>query len=206
MGFDNFKIVERNTPTPELLRRVKAYANRRYEGNLLDLVLPFQYPAEAYTTKASRDAYSFRRAVKYFFRPGAVNLGRVLKLDKLGRRMGLLYPRQGKSGLDLDNRKLDKFIDRFLTKSCIDVDCDKCRYCHEFAKNALTIDPDYRRDVLALYRDMAETMHDGSFWSETKPQDLIDVGRLLRRKAADVIPGVGEPAEGIPPCSMSDST
>ena len=26
MGFDNFKIVERNTPTPELLRRANAYA------------------------------------------------------------------------------------------------------------------------------------------------------------------------------------
>jgi collagenase-like PrtC family protease len=205
LGFDNFKIVERNTPTPELLRRVKAYANRRYDGNFLDLVLPFQYPAGSYTTRASRDAYSLRRAVKYFFRPGAVNLGKVLKLDKLGRRMGLLYPRQGESGLYLDNRKLDGFIDRFLEKSCIDVDCDKCRYCHAVAEAALTIDPEYRRDVLALYRDLASDLHGGSFWSETGPMDLIDVGRLLRKRANDAIPGAVK-RESIPPCSMSDAS
>jgi hypothetical protein len=33
MGYHNFKIVERNTPTAILLERVKAYANRRYDGN-----------------------------------------------------------------------------------------------------------------------------------------------------------------------------
>ncbi len=202
MGFDNFKIVERNTPTPELLRRVKAYAGRRYDGNLLDLVLPFQYPAESYTTKASREAYGIRRAVKYFFRPGQVNLGKVMKLDKLGRRMGLLYPRQGKSGLHLDNRKLDGFIDHFRGRSCIDVDCNTCRYCHGVAGKALTIDPEYRRDVLALYKDLAGDMHDGSLWSETKPKDFIDVARLVRGKVRDAVSP--SKREALPPCPIGD--
>ena len=44
LGYHNFKIVERNTPTQILLERVKAYAERRYDGNLLDLVQNYAYP------------------------------------------------------------------------------------------------------------------------------------------------------------------
>jgi collagenase-like PrtC family protease len=206
MGFDNFKIVERNTPTPELLRRVHAYANRRYDGNFLDLVLPFQYPLASYTTRAAREAYGIRRVAKYFFRPRQVNLSKVVKLDRLGRRMALLYPRQGNSGLFLDNRKMDGFIDRFLKKSCIDVDCDACRYCHEWTGKALKIDPVYRRDVLALYRDMFADMHSGAFWSPMKPWDLVDVARLVRKKVAEAVPGATPKArEPIPTCTLADA-
>ncbi len=209
LGYTNFKIVERNTPTPDLLKRVHAYANRSFDGNFLDLVLPFQYPAESYTTKAAREAYSFTRAVKYFFRPGEVNLGKVGKLDRLGRRMGLLYPRQGKTGLFLDNRKMDGFIDRFLTKSCVDVDCDTCRYCHEWTGKALTVDPTYRREVLAMYKDMFSDMHDGSFWSEMKARDFVEVGKIVRRKVQELAPGLtggnALPADAVPPCPMSEA-
>jgi collagenase-like PrtC family protease len=208
MGIDNFKIVERNTPTPELLRRVHAYSTRRYDGNLLDLVLPFNYPEESYTNTASRDAYSLRRAVKYFFKPSQVNVTRVPKLSKLGKRMGLLYPRKGKSALYLDNRKMDGFMDRFLKHSCIDTDCEKCGYCHRFADKALTIDPEYRADVLAQYRSLFDDMHRGPFW-EMKPSDLVDAGRLAlsaaRRAAAKVVPAIAEAEQPPPPsCAMCD--
>jgi collagenase-like PrtC family protease len=182
LGFDNFKIVERNTPTAELIKRVDAYANRRFDGNLLELVLPFNYPQSAYDTKAAQDAFSVRRAAEYFFKPDQVNVTKVPMLAKLGKRLGLLYPRQGPSQLHLDNRKLDSFIDRFLTTSCIDVDCDQCRYCHEFADEALTIDPEFKEDVLAQYRELFESMHQGSFW-EMRPGDLIDAARLVTGKA-----------------------
>ena len=46
LGYHNFKIVERNTPTQVLLERVKAYAEQRYDGNLLDLVQNYAYPYE----------------------------------------------------------------------------------------------------------------------------------------------------------------
>lgn len=184
LGIDNFKIVERNTPTPELLRRVKAYSERRYDGNFFDLVLPFNYPRTAYTTAAARDAYSLRRAVKHFVKPGQVNVTKIPKLVRLGRRQGLLYPRPGDSELYLDNRALDGFIDRFLTESCVDVDCDSCRYCHEFAERAVRVDPDYRREVLAMYRDLFEDMHGGAFW-QSRPRDFVELGRLTAKAARD---------------------
>nr|UXE44653.1 hypothetical protein Hi04_10k_c2877_00021 [uncultured bacterium] len=199
LGFDNFKIVERNTPTPELLRRVRAYAARRYDGNFFDLVLPFNYPVESYTTEAARDAYSLGRAVRYFFKPTQVNVLKVVKLAALGKRTGLLYPRTGASGLHLDNRKLDGFIDRFLTRSCVDVDCETCRYCHRFADRALTIDPEYRREVLAQYRDLFDDLHGGAFW-ETRPRDLIDAARLARGAVSRMV--FGPPPPPVPPCPM----
>ncbi len=38
MGFDRFKIAGRNKRTEWIVRAVKAYSERRYEGNLLDIV------------------------------------------------------------------------------------------------------------------------------------------------------------------------
>ncbi|MCZ7680128.1 MAG: U32 family peptidase [Sandaracinaceae bacterium] len=183
-GSTTSKIVERNTPTPELLRRVRAYSARRYEGNLFDLVLPFNYPEEAYTTEASREAYSLRRALRYFGRPDQLNITKVPKLVALGKRMALLYPRQGSSALFLDNRKLDGFIDRFLHKSCIDVDCESCRYCHEYADRAVTVDPKYHEEVRAMYDDLFADMQGGAFW-ESRPGDFVELGRLTAKKARE---------------------
>jgi hypothetical protein len=41
MGYDLFKVTERDLPTPVMVNRVRAYAARRYDGNLLDLVQPY---------------------------------------------------------------------------------------------------------------------------------------------------------------------
>lgn len=189
---------------------MQAYAARRFDGNFFDLVLPFNYPAEAYADEASREAYSLRRAVKYFFKPSQVNVTKVPKLAKLGRRMGLLYPRQGRSALRLDNRKLDGFIDRFLDKSCIDLDCEKCRYCHAFAEKAVEIDPDYRREVLALYRDLFDDLHDGSFFT-MRPRDFVEAARLTRKvvrgAASYIFPSLAvdpEPDVPLPRCPAAD--
>lgn len=177
LGYDTFKIVERNTPTPELLRRVRAYAERRYDGNLFDLILPFNYPAEAYANRAAREVFSLRHSLRYFFRPGQVDILKFLRLRRLGRRMGLLHPRRGLSPLVLDNRALDGFINRFLTTSCLSVDCDECRYCHAWAERAVRIDPAYRRDVLAEYRALYEDLHTGALWSRPR---LGNVAAALR--------------------------
>jgi collagenase-like PrtC family protease len=46
IGYDRFKITERFKRTPLLLENVRAYENRRYDGNLLDLfTLPRKGPS-----------------------------------------------------------------------------------------------------------------------------------------------------------------
>ena len=38
IGIERFKITERGFPTSELVKRVKAYTGRKYDGNLIDLI------------------------------------------------------------------------------------------------------------------------------------------------------------------------
>lgn len=164
LGFDNFKIVERNSPTKALLVRAKAYAERSYDGNLLDLVQAYGYPEEHYSQQ-ERDAFSTKRMFKYFIKPRTVNLMKFLKVVELGQAMSLLYPRKGEAGVTIDNKALDGFIDRFKKTSCQPIDCHKCGYCHRWAEKVVTMDPEYHDRVVGLLGDLLDEMYSGSFWA-----------------------------------------
>ncbi len=163
LGYHNFKIVERNTPTSILLRRAKAYAERRYDGNLLDLVQNYAYPEEAFGDKA-RDAYSTRRMIKYFVKPSQVNVVKLLKVIKFGKTASVLYPRRGPNPVFIDNRSLDGFTDRFRDQGCQDQDCESCRYCHEWADRCVRIDPSWKSEMEGIYDDLLAEIDSGAFW------------------------------------------
>jgi collagenase-like PrtC family protease len=163
MGYHNFKIVERNTPTQVLLERVKAYAERRYDGNLLDLVQNYAYPSEKIGEKA-RDAYSTRRLLKYFVKPQAVNLIKFQKVMQFGREASVLFPRTGPNPVFIDNRALDGFMARFETQGCQDVDCESCRYCHEWAERVVRIDAEWAARMQRIYKDLLGEIDGGAFW------------------------------------------
>lgn len=66
IGYSRFKITDRNTPVEFLRKRVAAYHERRYDGNLLDLiqhfayrddVAPEEYLAEVYIDNRKLDDY-----------------------------------------------------------------------------------------------------------------------------------------------------
>lgn len=165
MGYRNFKIVERNSPTQVLIDRTKAYYAQYYDGNLLDLVQNHAYPIKKFSSR-EHDAYSIRRLARYFIRPRNINMLRFVKVMELGKRASLLYPREGENEVYIDNRALDGFIDRFVKKSCQDIDCDKCLYCHKWAEKAITISPEFKRDMLKIYRELLDDMHSGAFWED----------------------------------------
>ena len=131
-----------------LLTRVKAYSERKFDSNFFDLVL-FNYPQEAYQGEAAKEAYSVRRAQVLLQAPHRSTCRGFLSYSNWAKRwVSLSSPEECSH---LDNRRLDGFIDRFLPAlSCVDVDREKCRYCHRFAERAVSIDPEYReraRDV-----------------------------------------------------------
>lgn len=163
MGYHNFKIVERNTPTPVLLERVRAYSRRSYDGNLLDLVQNYAYPEEAFGDRA-RDFYSNRRMLKYFIKPQQVNLLKFTKVIAFGQTAGVLYPRRGENPVQIPNRELDGFIDFFRENSCRALDCEDCRYCHGWADKVVHIDPDWRARMEAIYDDLLAEIDGGGFW------------------------------------------
>jgi len=177
LGFHNFKIVERNTPTQILVERARAYAARRYDGNLLDLVQNYAYPYEKFGDKA-KDAYSFRRLVKYFAHPRAVNLWRFRKVMEFGQALSVLYPLRGPNPVQINNRDLDDFMERFKEKGCQDQDCRSCNYCHEWAERTVKVDPAWREHTRAILEDLLGDLEGGEFW-EPYARTLGDEARRL---------------------------
>lgn len=188
LGYTNFKIVERNTPTALLALRVRAYAQRRYDGNLLDLVQNYAYPRSV-MKKRDEAAFSLKRMAKYFLKPSEVNLLRFTDIVRWGQSLSMLYPREGDNPVYVDNRALDGFMDRFREGfSCEDKDCEACRYCHRVAEKAVSFDPAWRREMTAEFDHLLDTLHDGSLWESYRKT----LWRAVKRRLT------GEPKTGAP--------
>jgi collagenase-like PrtC family protease len=119
LGIDMLKIIDRGMTTENLLKIVKAYAEKSYEGNLLDL---FPDPKKSIIF----DSANILHKIKFFFHPFKIN---VLKLRKFE---GLLT-----NSVYVDNRKLDGFIQQLKSIDCEKKDCEGCTYCYEVAQKAV---------------------------------------------------------------------
>ncbi|PLY00896.1 MAG: peptidase U32 [Desulfuromonas sp.] len=162
MGYDLFKIAERDIPTEMMMARVKAYSERRYDGNLLDLIQPYGFKG------IRQDHHYYRHGLgwllRFILRPALANPLRMLPLKRLAELRGMTRPIEGEPPVTIDNRALDGFMERFKTDSCIGVDCEECRWCHEFAEKAVKIDERNREAALAAYDELFESLHGGSMW------------------------------------------
>ena len=58
---------------------------------------------------------------------------------------------------------------------------ETCRYCHELADAAVSIDPAYREEVLAMFKELLEGMHEGDFWGPNLKSMLSVVGDAVRK-------------------------
>ncbi len=159
MGYDSFKVLERGAPTPVLTRRVKAYSEGRYDGNLLDLIQPFGYKEKRDT---SLSAGLLTRA-KYLFRPRLVRLSSLMKLKDLATRRGMLAALEGEP-VHIDNSQLAGFIAGFKERDCRSADCDACGWCASYTRKAVTIDEAYRSELLKLYEEAFGDMYSGAMW------------------------------------------
>lgn len=162
LGYDLFKIAERDIPTPLMVTRVRAYAERRYDGNLLDLVQPYAFPEEEDDGRRRRRGPAW--LLRFFLRPGLVNPWRMLLMKRLADLRHMTRPLAGEPPVYVDNRALDGFIERFRESGCRDLDCGECGWCHEFARKAIRVDEGYRARVLSAYDELFCSLHDGSMW------------------------------------------
>ena len=191
MGYDNFKIVERNTPTRILLERTKAYAERRYDGNLLDLVQNYSYDHEKFTAR-ERESYSLGRMIKYFVKPRAVNLFKFAKVVEFGVKGAVLFPRKGRNPVQIDNRALDGFLERFREQSCLDLDCEDCRYCHAWAERVVKIDPAWHEEMGRIYGGLLHEVDGGGFFEPhgtTIGRAAAGLVSRARDRVARILPG-----------------
>jgi hypothetical protein len=162
LGYDRFKIAERDIPTSLLATRVKAYAERRYRGNLLDLVQPYGFRGVKESDRYYRHGLAW--ILRFFFRPMLANPARMLPLRRLADILSMTRPVEGRPLVHIDNQALDGFMERFLEKGCRDEDCGECRWCHEFAGKSVRMDEERRDRALAAFDDIFRSLHDGSMW------------------------------------------
>lgn len=163
LGYNHFKIVERGMPTAILENRVKAYTQRRYEGNLLDLVQPYDYPGQEKSKFESILDILYK--AKYLFRPDLVRVRYLLKIKTLIQMRGMLFGGNNQAKKTyLDNNKLNTFLETIRSKKCRERDCEECRYCHQVAQNVFQVEPEYLAECLSLYEEISDAMLNGKMW------------------------------------------
>lgn len=156
IGYTTFKILERGIPSAELLRRVKAYSERRFDGNLAEMLLShgFKEPVRKESLWALR----------HFWKPRQANPIRLKPLLELAQMQGMLSPLT-EFPIRIDSQQIpDNFLEGFQKRDCATLDCKTCGYCERIAKKAVSVSPEYRNKVLEKYTEVDDTMATGGLW------------------------------------------
>jgi len=165
LGYDRFKITERFKRTPLLLEHVKAYENRRYDGNLLDL---FTLPRKGAFTPLH---------LEYFIKPEHVNIMKVSELEKV-------FDLEVRQLIQMDNRKLDGFIEHFKKMDCNQTSCSQCLYCEKVFEEVAVIDREGIHHASKRVKDFSETLLTGEIFDAPRSHLLFQiplVKSLLKR-------------------------
>jgi collagenase-like PrtC family protease len=145
VGYDHFKITERFKRTPLLLEHVKAYEDRHYEGNLLDL---FTLPRKGAFTPLH---------LEYFIKPEHVNIMKISELEKV-------FDLEVRELIHLDNQKLDGFLQFFKENNCNQTSCTDCRYCETFFEKVAVVDQEGVKKSAQRVRDFSDKLLSGEIF------------------------------------------
>lgn len=158
MGFDHFKLLERNIPSSEVLKRVRAYQARRFDGNLAELIFSWGFKERA----PDFNLLTFARR----FKPWKMKAGFRKRVSEFMHQQGMLFPRleEGRAPIEIRNQAMPpEFLDWFKRKNCADIDCASCNFCDKVAKTVVKFDPEFIDKVLPEYEAIQEELLDGSW-------------------------------------------
>ena len=137
LGIEEFKIIDRSRSTAWLLRATKAYASRRYDGNLLDIL----------SIEMLGDPNGFHPSIEEQSRKSMFQLDTEER--RLTLRMFRLRQRLLALNVFIDNAMLADFLEGFREIQCAETFCDDCRYCHRYAERAVRYDRDEAARLVA---------------------------------------------------------
>jgi hypothetical protein len=127
------------------LEHVKAYENRRYDGNLLDL---FTLPRKGAFTPVH---------LEYFVKPEHVN---IMKVSELGK----VFDLEVRELIQIDNRKLDGFLEHFKTKDCNQTSCSYCGYCENVFEKVAVVNSQEMKRAAQRVKDFSEKLLSGEIF------------------------------------------
>ncbi|MDD4939478.1 MAG: U32 family peptidase, partial [Candidatus Omnitrophica bacterium] len=147
IGIDSLKVIDRIRDTQSILFVLKAYLERKFEGNLIDLLF---YAKRFSKLPAHKLAMKFLR---YFFHPLHIN---IFKLNKFRYLFSEIK-------INVDNRKLDGFLDYFVEGKC-KFECEECNYCRNVAERAVYIDSATREKMDKRFREIIDSFATGDIF------------------------------------------
>ncbi len=160
LGYNSFKIVERSCPTNLLVRRVQAYVNRKFDGNLMELVAPVaNIKKQQGASPAAR-----LRVIAAMARPFSVKIGKLMIMKKYADQAIMHQFEKPYAPVYIDNRRLDGFLEQVWKNRCSVKKCTECGYCEKIASKIVEIDTQYRSKTLSLADELHEHLHNGSLW------------------------------------------
>ena len=142
MGIDYLKIIERFRRTESLTHIFEAYENRKYSDNLAKLL---SLPHEGASLPLNLDMIE---------RPD------LIETDKMLEQLEVLREPFTEK-LHIDNSKLEGFLDYFEKVDCLHMDCDQCGYCEKVASKVISIDEQWRNEMIAKFDRAVETLLKG---------------------------------------------
>lgn len=121
IGIEHFKITERDFSTPALVKRVEAYVNRKYDGNLLDLIQGSGLDQVEDIKIDKRNMFNSRKEV----------------IDEIKRVRGIGVKREMPRHIFIDNSKIsERFIEFFKNNKCSGM-CNSCGYCKKISEKVI---------------------------------------------------------------------
>ncbi|MFZ0726396.1 MAG: U32 family peptidase [Desulfobacterales bacterium] len=157
LGFTTFKLLERGIPSAELLRRVRAYSERRFSGNLAELVLSY-----GFKEKIRKESFW---TLRHFWKPRQASSQRLQPLRDLARLQGMLSPLPENPIRVEAGRIPASFLEGFRDRDCAAMDCRACGYCERIAAQAVSVAPEFRTAVLKKYAEIETSMATGTLWN-----------------------------------------
>lgn len=147
LGLNYFKISGRNLSTSWLLRAVKAYTEKKYEGNLMDILmrasvgLNMDYHSPHFEKLLTDEVLADDRLKSF------VNMAEVPFITA-----------------NIDNSKLDGFLPPFKNIDCVNTNCHECRHCENWANKAVTRDPELTKVYLQALGQVHKDLKTSSYF------------------------------------------
>ncbi len=147
------KLTERARPTDWLVRTVRAYSEKSYNGNLFDILnwVDGKYQ-QIHRGKMVKGALTGKAKIK-----------ELLKFEKAA----FLPP------VFVDNKSLDRFLDHFIEKPCDDRICYSrspeaydCNYCKNLADKHVKIDEIERKEFLDRKYKLIDSVYSGRMFGK----------------------------------------
>ncbi|MBN2535318.1 MAG: U32 family peptidase [Spirochaetales bacterium] len=148
IGIDMFKIIDRHSSTEALAERMKAYHERSYDGNLIDLLGQIINKKKGAPIDMDR----------------VFNLKNPEDMKKVEKFLGVLNILISDLYY-LDNKAIpDDFLEEFKKRDCKRMSCLKCGYCKKIADMVIkkTQDDEQIQGTIHMLKEVKQEILDGS--------------------------------------------